>query len=241
MTWQILDGHERFDERGITKARAEGRKWNRDDMKPLGPLWWGRDSRLNPLHTTRPRAFLIGGWLVLVPLLLLWGFVSGPRGMIPKGVAELMLIISFLPGLAVLFYGFAMPRFFEGLRWRLSLDSEGLHHEAQSYWAPLVSSPKSWSVPLDAIARVETGATAEWEPMRRGLLRDKPVPREEVQTFLFMADGSRRVIATVHGGRESMSTLGQSIRSALQAMRESAERSGSGHAASSEPGEGFRI
>jgi hypothetical protein len=77
--------------------------------------------------------------------------------------------------------------------------------------------------------------------MRRGLLRDRPVPREEVQAFLFMADSSRRVIATVHGGRESMSTLAQSIRSALQAMRERAERSESGHAASSEPGEGFRI
>ncbi|HEV2817038.1 MAG TPA: hypothetical protein VGW40_07440 [Allosphingosinicella sp.] len=224
MTWQIFEAHDRVDERVVARARAEGRKWNMDDMKHLGPEWSGGDRRLNPLHATRPRAFFVGGWLVLVPLLVLLGFVFGPRGMIPKGAVELMLIVAFFPGVAVLAYGFLMPRFLEGLRWRLSLESNGLHYQAQSYWAPFVSSPEGWAVPLASIARVETGATADWEPVRRAVLREKPVPREEVQTFLFMDDGSRRVIATVHGGRESMSTLAHSIRSWLQAMRERMDR-----------------
>jgi len=224
MTWQIFEAHDRVDERVVARARAQGRKWNMDDMKHLGPEWSGRDRRLNPLYAARPRAFRGGGWLVLVPLMVMWGFVSGPRGMIPNGAVELMLIVAFVPGVAVLAYSFLMPRWLEGVHWRLSLESDRLHYRAESYWAPFGSSPAGWAVPLASIARVETGATADWEPVRRAVLRKKPVPREEVQTFLFMDDGSRRVIASVHGGRESMSTLAHSIRSWLQAMRERMDR-----------------
>lgn len=240
MSWGVLEGHERFDERGIAKAKAQGRKWSKADARPLGPQWWGSDRRHNSLYATRVRAFFIGAWLVLVPLLLLWGFVSGPRGMIPKSAVELMLILGIPLGLAALSWGYLMPRYWEGARWRLSLDPEGLHYEAKSYWAPF-GSAESWSVRVQDVSRVETGPAADWEPTRSGFLRDKPTPREEMQTFLFMADGSRRVVATVHGGRESLLTLAESIRSSLPTMREQTERAATKRALSSEPGEGFRV
>lgn len=221
MTWHILQAHNRIDDRVVAKARAEGRKFSRADMKHLGPEWWGADRRLNPLHATRPRAFLMGGWLVGIFLLTLLAWRSG---LISTSSVELLAIFALLPGVAALIYGFEMPRFLASHSWRLMLDDEGLHYQPVSYWEPFVRI-EGWSVPLHEVARVETGATADWAPMRSFLLRDKPTPREEVQTFLFLADGSRRVIATVHGGRESMSTLAHSIRSSLQAMRERRVRS----------------
>jgi hypothetical protein len=238
----------RTDERAL--ARAQRGSWNLDEMKDLGPQWRGRNRYLNPLHATRPRAIFIGGWLVLFPLLVLWAFVSGPRGMVPRSVVETLLILAFLPGVATLFYAFAMPRFFESQSWVLSLDRQGLTYRARSYWEPLLAAPEGWSARLDDVARVETAATAQWEPTRRALLGDKPAPREEVQAFLFMTDGSRRVIATVHGGRESMATLAHSIRSRLDQWQHAglgagrwsgAARAPASAVPDADPDEGFRL
>lgn len=93
-----------------------------------------------------------------------------------------------------------------------------------------------WSVSLDDIARVESGRTAEWIPhraMAHGPLwasgRDGDgvlfgggfvaVPPTEYQTFLFLSDGSRRVISTLHNGREETAKLAASVRAWVEAQR----------------------
>lgn len=76
-----------------------------------------------------------------------------------------------------------------------------------------------WNARLADVARVETSATAEWEPARPGMLGDTEVSRDEVQAFLFMNNGSRRVIASVHAGREDMAKLTHSIRTWIDEQR----------------------
>jgi hypothetical protein len=184
--------------------------------------WWGTNRHLNPLASTRPVAFSSGAALVSAFLLALWVYVSGPRGMIPQWVMEFISLIAFLPGFLALSYAFLVPPLLDGLVWQLTLEGDVLTYRAQSYWHPIIRKMESWSVPFDKVARVETGATSDWQPTRPGLLWDKPVPRNEAQTFLFMDDGSRRVIATLHDGRESLSTLAQSMRSHFERRRSTA-------------------
>lgn len=216
--------------------------WHRENRQLIEDRrqWRGIDQYLNPLWAIRRRAFFIGGWLALLAALILWGSVSGPRGMIPKSVVELFLILGML-GTVVLFSAWCVTRFYDGLRWRLTHNDGSLVYEASAYWGRVIAAPKSWSEPLDQIARVEVGASVDWKATRPGLLGERPVPREEAQVFLFMADGSRRVIATVYDGRARLSTLAQSIRSSLQVLRERTERGASASVLASEPGEGFRV
>jgi hypothetical protein len=99
-----------------------------------------------------------------------------------------------------------------------------------------------WSVPITSIARVEISATAQWVPARPGLVGDNPVSGDEVQAFLFMDNGSRRVIATEHGGRESLSKLTHSIRTWLDRQRQAERITGeTPPIARLEPADGFNI
>lgn len=83
----------------------------------------------------------------------------------------------------------------------------------------------SWRVPLNAVARVESGLTAEWHGVRHYPILEwklgalKTVPAAEYQTFLFLNDGSRRVFHTVNADREGSITLAQSIRAWIEDRR----------------------
>lgn len=111
--------------------------------------------------------------------------------------------------------------------WTLTASPDGLTLETDGDGGGILDW--GWSVKLADIARVEVAATAEWEPGRRYWRGDtfdtnykdsvRRVSPAEVQAFLFMADGSRRVICTVNAGRESAATLAHSIRSWLDAQR----------------------
>lgn len=101
-----------------------------------------------------------------------------------------------------------------------------------------VESP-AWSVRLDQVSRVESGLTREWQPGRKygggpifandrstGMIFSSgvlEVPSVEYQTFLFLADGSRRVIYTVNANRQSAGTLAQSIRSWIEEAKAAAK------------------
>lgn len=223
---------------------SRGEDWHRANRHLIEDRrqWFGVDEHLNPLWKTRFRAYVIGGWFVVVPLLLLWGFISGPHGMIPISLVKLTVYFGLFPGTCLVwFYAWDVRRLYNGLRWRLWLEDGALAYEASARWGSIIASPQRWSVRLDQIARVEMGATADWQATRRVLLWERPVPREEAQVFLFMADGSRRVIATAHDGRESLSALAQSIRTFVQTMRELTDRDAGGGLPASEAGEGFRV
>jgi hypothetical protein len=91
-----------------------------------------------------------------------------------------------------------------------------------------------WTVPLDAVARVETGRTAEYSPSRnyKGLF-SVPFGSEAVQavsvyewqTFLFLNDGTRRVIYHANAARDDCAALAASIREYVEQARHSAPAS----------------
>jgi hypothetical protein len=78
---------------------------------------------------------------------------------------------------------------------------------------------ESWKASLADIARVEAVATKQWIASRQLGNVIHPVTDVEWQAFLFMNDGSRRVICSVNGNRELAATLAQSVRSWLEAMK----------------------
>lgn len=99
-------------------------------------------------------------------------------------------------------------------------------------------------MPLASVARVESGLTRDWAPARRyrthivgSLLRR--VPDHEYQTFLVLADGSRRVVRTVNADREGTAMLAHSIRAWLEACRLNACLPGS--AVPRAAGEGYDV
>lgn len=116
--------------------------------------------------------------------------------------------------------------------WKLTATASELFYDAGPFSAPLdpyqvARKGSHWSVLLNAVARVEAGRTVEWDSVRR--YEGKPmdsregfakIPDVEYQVFLFMADGSRRVIYTVNGDREDAGTLAHSIRSWIEAQRD---------------------
>ena len=79
-----------------------------------------------------------------------------------------------------------------------------------------------WKASLADIARVEAGSTKQWIGSRRLGNVIHPVSDGESQTFLFMNDGSRRVICSINGNRESAAMLAQSVRAWFEGAKASA-------------------
>jgi hypothetical protein len=96
---------------------------------------------------------------------------------------------------------------------------------------------ESWEIPVDSVARVEVGRTAEWQARRAypygpvySQGRDESgvffsdgtlaVPQEEYQTYLFLNNGVRVVVATMHNGREDAMRLAASVRAWIDAQRQ---------------------
>jgi hypothetical protein len=215
----------------------------------LGPLWSGCDSLYNPRHKQRWPVFIVGVALIVIHFMLESIFVSYLyNGLNAEDVDELTLKslkFVFLPGAGALLYAGWFCRKYLMRRWQLEAAHNSLiysrplgpihqfiaefQNEAPAFLRPTVgrllpevsSGPsEKWRARIADVARVETSATADWEPARQGLLGDNAVSRDEVQAFLFMHDGSRRVIAKVHGGREDMAKLTHSIRSWLDGQRQ---------------------
>ncbi|HYH70389.1 MAG TPA: hypothetical protein VEX16_03700 [Methyloceanibacter sp.] len=120
-------------------------------------------------------------------------------------------------------------KFYERV-WRLEATPGNLCYNAEDFTPYLDPRGVSrqghfWLVTLDQIARVESGPTVEWQRMReyegRPSFMDQfqPIPPAEYQTFLFLNDGSRRVILTANADRESCGTLAMSIRAWLVEQR----------------------
>jgi len=122
--------------------------------------------------------------------------------------------------------------------WTLCADGGTLRYRAGDFTPTLDAAgvgAAAWEVTLDEVSRVESGLTREWQPARHysggpifandqstGMIFSSgvlEVSAFEYQTFLFLADGSRRVIYTANADREGAGTLAQSIRSWIEEMK----------------------
>lgn len=139
----------------------------------------------------------------------------------------------------------AAPTGFFERDWTLWASATGLSYNAGPFSGDLDSTgvgTSHWSVRLDDIARVEVGRTADWQTRRfypggplyvqgagdSGVIFSDgsfPLSRTaEFQTFLYLNDGSRRVIYTVNAMREEAGMLAHSIRAWVEAARAMAKQ-----------------
>lgn len=203
-------------------------------------------------------ALFIGGLAALAPL----GDMLTPRGVgwwvrsMGVDTFALVTLLGFvcLSGSvgAALLTAIAKPSGWITRRWSLTASAGGFVYRAGPFDRPLdplqiTRDGSRWSVRLDAVARVEAGCTVEWDRVRR--YEGKPsdsldgiakIPGNEYQTFIFMADGSRRVIYTGNGDREGAGMLAHSIGTWIEARRNEAKsRTTSPAALVAAGGEGF--
>jgi hypothetical protein len=186
-------------------------------------------------------ALFIGGLAALAPL----GDMFTPRGVgwwvrsMGVGTFALVTLLGFvcLAGSvgAALLTALEKPSGWITRRWSLTASASRLVYEASRFSAPLdplqvTRDGSRWSVPLDAVSRVEAGRSVEWQAVR--VYEGKPfdsrdgvakIPDNEYQTFLFMADGSRRVIYTGNADREGAGMLAQCIGAWIEARRNEAK------------------
>lgn len=209
-----------------------------------GRVWCGTDAIFDQWHEANEmRAFLVrmfgkgGSALCGFGSLLAFGgaheelmhgrihvpwWLLGLGGILAAVLALLLLLgCEFFP----------KPDLFIRREWKLTATQGALVYRAGAFSAPLDAfqvsrDGPSWSVPIGAVARVESSLTADWQPARKyeghpSYVRDGVcgVPKSEYQTFLLMNDGSRRVIQTVNADREGSLVLAQSIRCWLEEHR----------------------
>lgn len=222
--------------------------------------WSGEDSVFDPCFRERTiqwwfksgAAFLglamIGEYGIKLPVTLALE-AMGIQGLTLSLVLIALTFILFVPVIILAYPAFERrlpkPERFYCRTWRLEAEGGALRYRAEEFDGPLAAhevSPqgRTWSVALDDVSRVETGLTTDWQGVR--LYKGAPkrfrgraqIPPREYQTYLFLADGSRRVVFTVNAERESSATLAHSIRSWLEARR-----SAPGIPAPEAGGEGF--
>lgn len=237
----------------------------------FAPQWVGIDSLYNPRHHQRWKFLVLGASLIVIHFALVSIFASFIYGYLSADDVDRLALKSltfvFLPGLASLVYGGWFCRKYINSPWKLEALYGELIYSRPPHWLKtkiaewnndsipfaltvglflsfdLYDKWPKWRAKLADVARVETSATADWEPARLGLLGDTIVPRDEVQAFLFMHNGSRRVIARVHAGREDMAKLTHSIRSWLDQQRqpERITNEKRAHVAALESADGFSL
>jgi hypothetical protein len=187
------------------------------------PIWRGRDSIVN-MHRLKAVELKGCGWPVAVVLLvaavlMIGAGLSGGSAVDGLGVA---LGIIGLIGVAPVIYVLAQAEAGGGLSTREFFDEAWTLREIRTAeFHGLVfrreaseSRPlETWRAPLAQIARVEAGGTQQWQSSRQlgNMLHE--VTSYESQAFLFMGDGSRRVICSVNGHLEATGTLAESVRS----------------------------
>jgi hypothetical protein len=203
--------------------------WKRENVRNGLSIWRGRDSIVN-LHQHQAWEAM-GCGIPGVAVTVIMGLVflaeaSGKNG-VAGSLGTFLGYLVLLPGLgagalifAIMCKGGLSTRSFFDEEWTLrekqSATFQGLtFRRMESGNRPA----ESWSAPLADIARVEAGATQQWISSRRLGNVLHPVSEAESQVFLFMNDGSRRVIYSINGNREVAATLAQSVRSWLEAMK----------------------
>lgn len=173
--------------------------------KSGGPKWSGTDIVYNT--ASEPRwFFLLPGIAGLILYIATKGHGSGA---VDRALNSVFTVLVLFPSLGSIAYGVTLFPQWSRRPWTLTARAGDLwYHGEYSWWAP-----------LDVITSVEVGRTVDWIPSRRSGLGHAPVSEFEWQVFLFMADGSRRVIHSVNARRESAARLAASIKSWIDGQR----------------------
>ncbi len=106
----------------------------------------------------------------------------------------------------------AKPKQWLTQRWQLQIRDRAFQFNAAANDG-LPSA--NWTLPLDAVASVETGRTADFTPSRKSGSFTMETSAYEWQTFLFLKDGTRRPVHHANAARDDCAALAASIREYL--------------------------
>jgi hypothetical protein len=170
-----------------------------------GPKWSGTDSVYNMKSDLR-WLYLGGG---IAGLLLCAVTMGGTGSTVDNGLNAIFGVLVLMPSIGITLYGLTLfPKWLND-GWALTANVNRLYYRSE----------ESWSVGLDHITSVEVGRTVDWTPSRSTGLSQTPVSPYEWQVFLFLTNGSRRVIYSVNADRQSAATLAASIKSWVDGQR----------------------
>lgn len=221
--------------------------WIRETSPEGLPVWRGRDSIVN-VHQGQAQVNL-GCGLPVTAVLVIIGLIMAAAGGGGAGSYLGMLVLLIGVPAGVIFMrgakggGLSVRTFFneDWVLWEArTADFHGLHFLRR---AGAHRPEETWAASLTDIARVETGMTKQWIGSRTLGQTIHPVTDFESQTFLFMNDGSRRVICSANANQEVTATLAHSVRTWLEEKRDAAHgtRSSGGEGLSVDKPEGFDI
>lgn len=193
--------------------------WTKETGKNGLPAWRGTDSIANTTSGGASEA-----WFGIGLCLLL-------------GVAGLAMILHGGPhGIGVVIGGLIVPMGGFGIWALVAARKEGGYYSAKWFnphwllaadggellYKNLGDGPiagERWRLPVDAVARVETGRTSDYIPSRKigaSILSTSP---HEWQVFLFLNDGTRRQVYVANAARDDCAALAASIRGYVENAR----------------------
>lgn len=182
------------------------------------PRWRGKDTIYNYANSFNPAMITAGAIMVAFPLFM-GAFAGG--GSVGKFLAGFLSLIMIPCGAAFLLHSFLVRQKFIGDEWQLVASPDGLQLQLKG----AARMRERWAVPLGAVGRVEVARSAEYTPAReypRGLMGGggfQNTPAHEWQTFLFLNDGTRRVIYHANAARDDCAALAASIREYVESAR----------------------
>lgn len=190
------------------------------------PTWSGTDSIYNSARDQRRGMGMYGiaaiamGLFFALPIssVLSWDPITEGAGVFIGLLAWLMILI----GLGFALFAFAVPELIK-TDWTLRASADGKLAYTGVQWGDFSGEKLLWVVAVQRVARVESGATREWEGERRFGFKPLPIREHEFQAYLFLDDGRRLVVATIDHGREATGALAQSIRTWVEAHNRSAK------------------
>lgn len=152
------------------------------------------------------------------------------------GASMLVAALMFPVGAICLMDALMIKEEFIGKKWALWADLSEFIYEGSS----------KWSVSMDSIARVEIAKTKDSLPARKykgGIFGGgglQLVPEHEWQTFLFLNDGTRRVVHIANADRDGCAALAASIREYVETARAAADPQSSDTSPAA-PADGFDL
>jgi hypothetical protein len=182
--------------------------WTKETGADGLPVWRGKDSILNIHHWRKP--LIIGGGIFL--LVVYAGMRAGTghsRG--AQGVATLIGYIVLPFAFLFIMGGLGIGAKWLGSAWSLTARADGFAFQGAAIW----------TASFNAIGRVEIAQTKDYQPTRRYAYALDDIPADEWQVFLFMVDGTRRVIHHASADRDGCAALAASIRGWLESARPS--------------------
>lgn len=209
--------------------------WERNTASGGAPVWTGVDTIFDPWWDRRTSSHfydnifagvMIGILFIGISLCLESAMLYSPwggQGWRKTYYASILYLFA-APTCGILAWriytkrDWKLPsRLFER-RWKLQADGDHLVYAAGPFSLGLdpfeVSrAGRSWRLSVDEIARVESSLTTDWQPGRAYSTRPwhaeklQPISQFEFQTFLYLNDGTRRVIFTSNANREGCGAL----------------------------------